>query len=582
MYCVHCGKQIKDDARFCSFCGAPVEDDARASAEARAEGADSVEVTRIDVIAPEGERSAGGFAGQMEQDRKRSRRKLSPLMIVALVLALLAGTALAAVLIVQQANQGEQATQQASQQAAQAGQGEGTSGQAQSAESPASSDAQPQPEEFYHHEAGLITVDFPIDWAPPAVNWNNRDHTSGVYIHEGTFADKQAVIVGRFDMMWREGMQTGSETTWERIPSDSGTPGWKIKSGDVEMSFSVMNAAHTVWSIANGGQYAPDLSPDEQAKYLHLTAGDRISVADVTGLSEAEAKVLGEREITAYMEEKVLPRIKLGDQPQNQSSASASSASSSAATPTFDQAKAEAEARSAAESAGKTVLTGTIFIGGEEEWADLEGLPRAPNPGSKFTYVGLVLDEPATVSAHNSDGARAREQPYVERSGTYVLMGSNFNDNAVDAWSPYDGQRVSVAFPEFYSFSDSLGVLFNFSGKSGERIAPLTEADVSTQASAGAPSGDYVLPDSNTRRYSRAELEKMDLHTLFLARNEIFARHGAGFKKQELRDWFGSKPWYHESIPAGSYGTEILNDVEKDNALLMRDVETARNSPYLN
>ena len=338
-----------------------------------------------------------------------------------------------------------------------------------------------------------------------------------------------------------------------------------------------------------------------------------------------------------------------GEEPveQEQPTATQSPESSAAAEPVFDQAKAEEEARAAAEAAGKTVLTGTVFIGVEEEWASLEGLSRAPNPGYNIAYVGLVLDEPAAVSAQHFDGR------VVERSGSYVLLGSSSEAGVLASWDPYDGQRVTVALSDIWAFSDTLGVLFAFRG-TGERIAPLTEADVagatgaggaaesgsvaadgSTEstaadadgsagnaaaaggaAAAGAAAtgavsgdrplngsrfisldsasssaeaataasganGDYILAESSTKRYVRAELEGMDARTLFLARNEIFARHGCGFKSQELRDWFASKSWYTETIPAGTYGADLLTNVEADNVKLIRTVEESLNSPYL-
>ena len=427
MFCVHCGSELKEGARFCSACGAPVDADGVSSEAKPGDAAHAATGNVVEAASrpaagePKANRSA--FAGQMEADRKRSRRKLSPLMIIALVLALLAGSALAAVLITQQANQGEEVVEQ-------------------------------------------------------------------------------------------------ERPTATESPESSAAP----------------------------------------------------------------------------------------------------------AEPVFDRAKAEAEARAAAEAAGKTVLTGTVFIGTEEDWAAREGLSRAPNPGSSITFAGLVLDEPATVSAQHLGGQ------VVERSGPFVLLGSSSQADVMARWTPYEGQRVTVALSDIWAFSDSLGALFAFRGD-GERIAPLTEADVVGAADAGgaagsgtgaadspggnaaaatgvatgdrplngsrfisldsssssaegagaAPNegGDYVLADSSTRRYTRAELEALDVHTLFLARNEVFARHGCGFKSQELRDWFGSKPWYSETIPAGTYGADLLNDIETDNVNAMKAIEESRNSPYL-
>ena len=51
----------------------------------------------------------------------------------------------------------------------------------------------------------------------------------------------------------------------------------------------------------------------------------------------------------------------------------------------------------------------------------------------------------------------------------------------------------------------------------------------------------YVLPDSNSRYLSYADLEGLSAEQLRIARNEIYARHGRMFNSKELRDYFNSK-----------------------------------------
>lgn len=96
---------------------------------------------------------------------------------------------------------------------------------------------------------------------------------------------------------------------------------------------------------------------------------------------------------------------------------------------------------------------------------------------------------------------------------------------------------------------------------------------------------DYFLPDSNTRIYSKSELEKMSNHDLFIARNEIFARHGRGFSNAELRDYFNSKSWYHKTHEPSEFDSKVYNTLsqtEKSNAETMLAIEKTRGSSYLN
>ena len=96
-------------------------------------------------------------------------------------------------------------------------------------------------------------------------------------------------------------------------------------------------------------------------------------------------------------------------------------------------------------------------------------------------------------------------------------------------------------------------------------------------------SGDYILPDSSTRVYSRCELKNMSLWELYLARNEIYARYGRGFHHQDLRDYFSTKSWYHERYTPEQFESmsSPLNRVEEKNVATMLSIEKAAGSPYI-
>lgn len=82
-------------------------------------------------------------------------------------------------------------------------------------------------------------------------------------------------------------------------------------------------------------------------------------------------------------------------------------------------------------------------------------------------------------------------------------------------------------------------------------------------------SKDYLLPDSNSRKLTNADLIKLNPNDLRIARNEIYARHGLVFKSSDLTIYFTSKSWYK---PNPAYGGE-LNDVEKYNINLIKSKE---------
>lgn len=102
--------------------------------------------------------------------------------------------------------------------------------------------------------------------------------------------------------------------------------------------------------------------------------------------------------------------------------------------------------------------------------------------------------------------------------------------------------------------------------------------------SQGQPSktnSGYVFPDSNKRLLSYEEINSHNNWQLYIGRNEIYARHGRGFKRKDLQDYFNSCTWYSYKYDPDSFNDDLLNDVEKKNAVAILEVEKARGSEYL-
>ena len=95
---------------------------------------------------------------------------------------------------------------------------------------------------------------------------------------------------------------------------------------------------------------------------------------------------------------------------------------------------------------------------------------------------------------------------------------------------------------------------------------------------------DYILLDSDRRYMTDAQLQGLSTYDLYLARNEIYARHGRDFKKDDLKQYFGAKSWYHVQYTPeyfDAHTNTLLNDYERKNAEKMLAIEKSRNSPYL-
>ena len=91
-------------------------------------------------------------------------------------------------------------------------------------------------------------------------------------------------------------------------------------------------------------------------------------------------------------------------------------------------------------------------------------------------------------------------------------------------------------------------------------------------------SGDYILPQSNTKYYSESEINALSAEQIFYARNEIYARHGRKFQMESLDQYFRSKKWYNPTVDPEEFdalGDTLFNDYEIQNrdALMRREQE---------
>ena len=76
---------------------------------------------------------------------------------------------------------------------------------------------------------------------------------------------------------------------------------------------------------------------------------------------------------------------------------------------------------------------------------------------------------------------------------------------------------------------------------------------------------EYVLPVSDRMEIPEYYLENFSEHTLWLARNEIYARHGREFTNAYLSNYFASCSWYEPMTSAELFDDSVLSETEKNN-----------------
>lgn len=84
---------------------------------------------------------------------------------------------------------------------------------------------------------------------------------------------------------------------------------------------------------------------------------------------------------------------------------------------------------------------------------------------------------------------------------------------------------------------------------------------------------DYLLPDSDTKYLTTADLAGFTQEECRLARNELYARHGRIFNDEGLQKYFESKDWYRGMIDGDDFKESMLNDYEIANRDLIVSYE---------
>ena len=81
-------------------------------------------------------------------------------------------------------------------------------------------------------------------------------------------------------------------------------------------------------------------------------------------------------------------------------------------------------------------------------------------------------------------------------------------------------------------------------------------------------SNDYIIPDSDSRYLTDGEVSSLSQREIQYAINEIYARHGATFDDQDVKNYFYSKDWYSPSQSKDDAKKEF-NKYEKANIDLL-------------
>ena len=87
---------------------------------------------------------------------------------------------------------------------------------------------------------------------------------------------------------------------------------------------------------------------------------------------------------------------------------------------------------------------------------------------------------------------------------------------------------------------------------------------------------EYMLAMSDIKEIPQYYLDNMSADQLWIARNEMFARHGRKFDNAYLSNYFESCSWYNGTIEAQDFDESVLSQVEKKNLEIIKSYENTK------
>ena len=214
-------------------------------------------------------------------------------------------------------------------------------------------------------------------------------------------------------------------------------------------------------------------------------------------------------------------------------------------------------------SIDKLTASGT---GCKGEKADLQD----PNSADVDIHYIIPYSDSRVLSDSDLQGI-TRSDLTLARNEIYARHGRMFKDDDIREY--FESQAWYAGIVPADQFSESvLSKTEKTNISTIKAYEDYLDGDSDTSGST-VISGDYIIPDSSTRYLSDSDVRGLDDHTLMLARNEIYARHGRKFNDAEIRAYFESKSWYYPTIDPADFTEDMLSDVEKANIAFIKSYE---------
>lgn len=220
-------------------------------------------------------------------------------------------------------------------------------------------------------------------------------------------------------------------------------------------------------------------------------------------------------------------------------------------------------------------------------------MPRRQNPaviGVITVVVLIVIGVAASMYEENMKEKQAARQKELEQEYQQALQQVyQQQDSSQNSQQQAGTDNLQGSGSSANSASSGYGSTYDYNSTtndydtSGYDTSGYDTSGYDTSDYDDEESGDedeYIFPDSDTTYLTKSDLKGMSADELNYAKNELYARHGRIFNREDLQEYFEDCSWYEGVYTADewdSYGDSyFFNDVEMANRNLLVKTEKKR------
>jgi len=229
------------------------------------------------------------------------------------------------------------------------------------------------------------------------------------------------------------------------------------------------------------------------------------------------------------------------------------------------------------------------------EQTGMEGNPRKPlYEGTPYTWNEITVTIPDawkdqyTIEESESGFYFLQKASAEKEEGMGYLCGFSYSDGptyemAGERLLAYtDSQMYYMTVPtdvSFYYEDETISAEYQ---EMSQYVVAMGESIQVEKEGVHYDPREYLFPMSNVLEIDAGMLSNYNDNDLWIARNEMFARHGLRFESAYLQEHFDACSWYEGTVEPEQLDESVFSDVEKTNLELIKQAEAEyqKQHPY--